>query len=1334
MAGVDVDCLMDTGSQVSLVSESFFKEHIQSATCNLKSAHNWLTIRAVDGLEVPYLGYFETDIVVSGITVHNRAVLVVREAERKSRTPVLLGMNVLIHIPELRDWLKNIVPNEPLDKERCKFAKLATSQPLCVPAYSSCYVRAFGGDGKCDVVIEALHTMVGGLHVDESVVRGRTFFVSVSNNTSKDVWIQPRTRLGVMKPAQVMSSRDVKIEVSTREIVVSDHPSEGHEAKVGNGPVIDMSDFPGTVEERQLADALCRRYADVFASSDDDLGCTDTVYHRIRTIDEIPVVTPYRHIPHTQLDEVKQHIQQLLRSGSIIESRSDYSSAIVLVRKKSGALRLCVDYRALNFKTIKDAHPLPRINESMDALKGARLFSSLDLQSAYNQVQMHPDDQHKTAFSSPLGLYEYTRMPFGLCNAPGTYQRLMQTVFREELFNSLLCYLDDILVYSTTIAEHLERLEVVFVKLQKFGLKLAPNKCSLFKTEVLYLGHQVSAEGIATDPKKIEAVSNWAVPTTLKELRTFVGFASYYRRYVPQFTQVATPLHRLITAACKEVKEKPRLRSKFTLGNRWDETCAASFVALKKALTSAPVLGFADYSKPFIVETDACDTGLGAVLSQQQEDGRLRVIAYASRGLRGAEKNSASYSSKKLELLALKWAITDKFRDYLIGGSCVVYTDNNPLTYIMKTKKLPAVEQRWVSALASFNFVIKYRSARHNMNADALSRLQRTTQENEEDIIGFMETATQTTGIPPPLRKTMIEVAVQSTSVPLSEKDDGKSPYASTLPNITTHDMIDLQAKDETIGRLVFYRKQNRKPDRDERMNESATVLILLKQWDRITDRDGVLYRRITMPNGDNEQRLLLPECLRETVLTGLHNDAGHQALERTEALIRARCYWPRMHEHIKQWIIKCHRCTVAKFPHCKVRTPLGRLHASNPFEVLAIDYTILEPSSDGRENVLVMTDVFTKYTIAVATRNQKADTVAKILVTEWFNRYGVPLRIHSDLGRNFESAVIKSLCRLYGIKKSATTSYHPAGNGIVERFNRSLHGLLRTLSASKKRRWAEYLGEVVQAYNVTPHASTGYSPYFMLFGRESRMPVDLLLNCDNERSRADDDWVEKHQRRLRDAHRMARVHLQQHADDRKQGYDRRAVDLPLAVGDRVYLRNRQVRGRNKIQDVWDSAVYKVVCRQGVNHVYTVQREDGLGTLKTINRADIRVCTQDPETPGIERRRRLPCTPGSSTDVTDSDSSVGTSDRPLLYVVNRSHDERSTSTDTLPETAREETVNRSHDERSSSADTLPETVHEETDDNEPDNELDEPIRRRSTRLGAGLHSNPYGLPRSAWTQ
>ena len=408
-------------------------------------------------------------------------MLVVRDAEHKRRTPVLLGMNVLVHIPELRDCLTNIVSTAPLLAERCKFAKLATSQPVRIPANTSCHVRAFEGDGKCDVVVEPLRTMIGSLQVEESVVRGRTFFVVVINHTSRDVWLQPRTRLGVLRPARIVGDRDLQVDVSTCEIVVSDH----HEDELRNEPRMDLTDFPGTAEERRQADTLFHRHAAVFARSDDDLGCTNAVRHRIRTVDDIPVVTPYRRIPPTQLDEVKQHLQQLLRNGTIVESNSDYASAIVLVHKKSGALRLCVDYKALNAKTIKDAHPLPRIEESMDALKGARWFSTLDLQSAYNQVRMHLDDQHKTAFSSPLGLHEYTRMPFGLSNAPGTYQRLMQSVFREELFNSLLCYLDDILVFSTTVAEHLDRLEVVFTKLQKFGLKLAPKKCVFFRREVI---------------------------------------------------------------------------------------------------------------------------------------------------------------------------------------------------------------------------------------------------------------------------------------------------------------------------------------------------------------------------------------------------------------------------------------------------------------------------------------------------------------------------------------------------------------------------------------------------------------------------------------------------------------------------------------------------------------------------------------------------------------------------------------------------------------------------------------------------------------------------------
>ena len=238
--------------------------------------------------------------------------------------------------------------------------------------------------------------------------------------------------------------------------------------------------------------------------------------------------------------------------------------------------------------------------------------------------------------------------------------------------------------------------------------------------------------------------------------------------------------------------------------------------------------------------------------------------------------------------------------------------------------------------------------------------------------------------------------------------------------------------------------------------------VIWLAMGQRLIEHDGVLYRHITTPAGIQREQLLLPSCLHDKTLHGLHDEAGHQVVERTEALVRERRYWVGLHVDVKRWVERCERCVVSKMPHVKTKTPLVRLSAKRPLEVLTIDFTVLEPSPDVRENVLVITDVFTKYTVAVATRNQRADTVARILVNEWFLVFGVP--IHSDLGRNFESAVIRSLCSLYDVKKSHTTPYHPAGNGQVERFNRTMHSLLRALPAEKKRKWADHLKEVVHS------------------------------------------------------------------------------------------------------------------------------------------------------------------------------------------------------------------------------------------------------------------------------
>jgi hypothetical protein len=404
----------------------------------------------------------------------------------------------------------------------------------------------------------------------------------------------------------------------------------------------------------------------------------------------------------------------MLNLGVIRRSHSPFSSNIVLVKKSDGKLRFCIDLRQLNNRTIKDSYALPRIDETLDTLSGAKWFSTLDLKSAYWQVELREEDKCKTAFTvGPLGFYECTRMPFGLTNAPATFQRLMETCMGDIYLAFCLIYLDDIIVFTKSYEDHLERLDAVFTRLVETGLKLKPSKCFLFKRKIKCLGHIVSEEGIETDPAKIETVKNWPVPRNVKDVRRFLGFVGYYRRFIKGFACIARPLHDLLQGSSGPKNKKPKNKIPFVWGSVHD----TAFQQLVDACCSAPVLGYADYSCPFRVHTDASLDGLGAVLYQVQ-DGVDRVICYASRSLSKSEKN---YPAHKLEFLALKWAVGEKFYDYLYGQEFEVRTDNNPLTYVLTSAKLDATGQRWVAELANFNFHLVYRSGKLNCDADALT-------------------------------------------------------------------------------------------------------------------------------------------------------------------------------------------------------------------------------------------------------------------------------------------------------------------------------------------------------------------------------------------------------------------------------------------------------------------------------------------------------------------------------------------------------------------------------------------------------------------------------------
>ncbi|PIK56242.1 putative thy-1 membrane glycoprotein isoform X1 [Apostichopus japonicus] len=379
----------------------------------------------------------------------------------------------------------------------------------------------------------------------------------------------------------------------------------------------------------------------------------------------------------------------MLDKGVIKESYSPWAAPMVLVKKGDGTIRICVDYRKLNDKTRKDAFPLPRIHESLNALSKAKLFSTLDLASGFWQVEMSPEDQPKTAFTTPMGLYEFNRMPFGLCNAPATFQRLMQGCLGDLNYESVLLYIDDIIVFSEDFDTHLNRLGTVLSRLHQHGLKVKPSKCHLLKSSVRYLGHVVSADGVATEPDKCKSIEEWPTPNSVKDVRCFLGLAGFYRRFVQDFSKIAAPLHGL-TRIPKNENKHP-VKSKF----EWTEECQDAFIKLKSCLSSPPILAYADHSLPFLLYTDASNLGLGAILSQVQGE-QERVIAYASRSLRESERNDRNYSAFKLELLAVTWAVTQKFKDYLMGAEVTIYTDHNPLVHL-HSANLGTIEQRWVA-------------------------------------------------------------------------------------------------------------------------------------------------------------------------------------------------------------------------------------------------------------------------------------------------------------------------------------------------------------------------------------------------------------------------------------------------------------------------------------------------------------------------------------------------------------------------------------------------------------------------------------------------------------
>ena len=1280
--GIHCKSLLDSGSQVTTLCRSFYESHLKHM--NIRQLEEGaFKVEGAGGQSVPYDGFVNIRLRLPETTVGTREeidtwALICPDTGFSKRVPLIVGTNTFSLLSSQCFGNSKISLSLPVRSE-VAFAyrdsnidssgkigdlKIFNRRPVKIqarcwkqlrgvcrrklPSTRDTFLIQQSSNSKMPEGIVLINTLSSTK--DRSTVLKAVLY----NQSDRDIILDPhRVQAEVHVVESTTSLTDAKDNIRSYLHSVEENDSS---SRTGTN-IREDSTFEWNFDEsipEDFRNRVIKRlesYGDVFSKHEFDVGLTTAMQHEIKLEDGPVIRERPRPVPARDFEDARRHIQSLLDANIIKPSTSPYASPMVLVRKKSGKLRLCVDYRKVNLRTIGDSYPIPKISDIFSALHGSRYFSCLDLKQGFHQVPMAESSKEITAFVCPFGLFEFERMSQGLKNSPLTFQRLMEKCVGDMNLRELLVYLDDLIIHGKSLDEAEERLFRTLDRLRAFGLKLDPKKCKFFQTKVTHLGHVVTQDGIFPDPEKISALTTWPVPVTLKELKAFLGFVGYFRCYVKDFSSIVKPLNDLTSGyiplkTLRRMKERGKVvKSNLTMRSRidamWTEDCQKAFDMIVKELTSQPLLGFADKSSSFILHTDASNTGLGACLYQQQGE-EVKIIAYGSRGL---SKSEANYPAHKKEFLALKWAVTDKFHDYLYGSKFTVVTDNNPLTYVLSTAKLDATGYRWLAALSVYDFDLKYKKGSTHLDADGLSRrpheppseddeyeetmhninwlVQRSSQLNNETIEnksvdaivqchGINVVKAQKSGTSTRVHKRVI--AMNQVEQPFKTDlclVEALSLSALAVPDALEQPVCSLNQIHTPVSPEDWVRYQNEDPDVREikkvigsgntRVQEpSIEMKVYLREKNRLKIINNVLYRNITDEKGLEWRQLVIPKSHRNWALYGVHDEVGHRGAQTTLRLARQRFFWPFMSNDIEEKCQTCERCVRRKTSPQKA--PMASIQVSSPLELVCMDFLSIEPDGKGVKDVLVITDHFTKYAIAVPTKNQTAKVVAEALWDNLISIYGWPERLHSDQGRDFQSKVIVELCKIGNITKSRTTPYHPQGNP-VERYNRTLLSMLGTLHQYQKADWRKYVKPLTHAYNCAVNETTGFTPYFLMFGRHAKLPIDLAFGTDPDvRRHGGSSYVNDLKERLKYAYEVARKNTTKSQLKNQTQYNKRAHAIALETGDRVLVRKVHIQGKQKLANKWEDDVYIVKqCMPGTS-TYVVQDEANRKPARTLHR------------------------------------------------------------------------------------------------------------------------------------